>query len=267
MKPNRLLQIALTLLLSGLFLSAAQAEENKNEEQSLRFVSYNLCPFAQRVMVVLNHKHVPHTVEWIDLRNKPDWFLDINPDGQVPVLIAGDQVLTESQVINEFLDEQYPKPSMYPDDPSLKALYRVMAGKASTANSYLYRISRASSRDEARESIYELSDWLHKIESRMSQLPPFEGEMSLVDAAWAPFLMRVDIISRSQGIDLIDNFEQIKKWQSRVLALPAVRKSVVDNFEILYLSSLRNNESWLTPKKAMLPAPEKPISDPPLYCH
>jgi len=31
---------------------------------------------------------VPYDVDFIELSNKPQWFLDISPHGQVPVLIT-----------------------------------------------------------------------------------------------------------------------------------------------------------------------------------
>ena len=45
-------------------------------------------------------------IEYIDLANKPDWFLKLSPLGKVPILIVNENdVLFESAVINEYLDE------------------------------------------------------------------------------------------------------------------------------------------------------------------
>lgn len=37
-----------------------------------------------------------------------DWFKAINPRGQVPALVDGDRVITESTVICEYLEDEYP---------------------------------------------------------------------------------------------------------------------------------------------------------------
>ncbi len=37
-----------------------------------------------------------------------DWFKAINPRGQVPALVDGDKVITESTVICEYLEDEYP---------------------------------------------------------------------------------------------------------------------------------------------------------------
>ena len=255
---------ALSIILSQLSIASEPAEAGAD---SIRLVSYNLCPFAQRVLIALNHKKIPFSVSYIDLKNKPDWFRKLNPEGQVPALQVGDQLLTESQVINDYLDEQYPDPALYPKDLILKAHHKVLISKAGTANSYLYRIGKMESREEARPVLDEMQNWLLKVDSRINQLPFQQDRLSMLDIAWAPFMMRLDILARAQDIDLLKNVSQLKRWQQRVLAFPAVRNSVVDNFEALYLSNLRDNKSWLIPTKAMLPVPKKDAQDEPLYCH
>jgi len=41
-------------------------------------------------------------------------FLALNPDGMVPVLEDGDLVLTESTVINDYLEDRFPDPPLAP---------------------------------------------------------------------------------------------------------------------------------------------------------
>ena len=52
---------------------------------------------------------------------RPD-FLKLSPAGEVPVLIEPDgTTLTDAWVINEYLDEIYPEPSLLGDDPVARA--------------------------------------------------------------------------------------------------------------------------------------------------
>ena len=53
----------------------------------------------------------------------PD-FLAINPDGQVPALVHDGQVITESSVINEYLDDAFPDPPLRPASPIERARMR-----------------------------------------------------------------------------------------------------------------------------------------------
>jgi glutathione S-transferase len=44
----------------------------------------------------------------------------------VPVLEEGDFVLPESAVINEYLEDRYPEPSLWPADPAERAAGRLL---------------------------------------------------------------------------------------------------------------------------------------------
>ncbi len=50
-------------------------------------------------------KYVEFEVTYVNLRDKPDWFLEISPHGKVPVLKVDDEILFESNAIAEYLDE------------------------------------------------------------------------------------------------------------------------------------------------------------------
>jgi glutathione S-transferase len=45
-----------------------------------------LCPYAMRIRTLLETKGIAYNMTWVDLRNKPDWFLKISPLGKTPVL-------------------------------------------------------------------------------------------------------------------------------------------------------------------------------------
>jgi glutathione S-transferase len=53
---------------------------------ALELISFKLCPFVQRSVILLKQKGVPFDIRFIDLSDKPKWFLDISPTGKVPVL-------------------------------------------------------------------------------------------------------------------------------------------------------------------------------------
>eukprot|EP00899_Mesostigma_viride_P016408 jgi/Mesvir1/24769/Mv22024-RA.1 len=71
------------------------------------------CPFSHRVLLTLHEKKIPFEEKYVDLTNKPQWFLDINPEGKVPALRwDGKEVVTDSDVITQKLEERYPEPSL-----------------------------------------------------------------------------------------------------------------------------------------------------------
>ena len=45
----------------------------------------------------------------------------ISPYSKMPVLVERDLVLTESNIINEYIDERFPHPQLMPPDPVMRA--------------------------------------------------------------------------------------------------------------------------------------------------
>lgn len=70
------------------------------------------CPFSQRVLLTLEEKQIPYNIKLIDTSNKPDWFLQISPEGKVPVLKIDDKWVPDSDVITQILEEKYPEPPL-----------------------------------------------------------------------------------------------------------------------------------------------------------
>jgi len=90
----------------------------------LELISFHLCPFVQRSVITLKEKAAEYEVTYIDLADKPDWFLRISPEGKVPVLRVDDEhIIFESAVINEFVNEVTPG-DLHPSDPVQKAYNR-----------------------------------------------------------------------------------------------------------------------------------------------
>lgn len=53
------------------------------------------------------------------------WFVKINPNGQVPVLVHDGAIITESTIINEYLEDVFPDVPLRPADPVARAQMRV----------------------------------------------------------------------------------------------------------------------------------------------
>ena len=72
-----------------------------------------------KVLLCLKEKNLPFESHPINIQafeqHEPE-FLAINPDGQVPVLVHDGAVITESTVINEYLDQIFPEVPLRPAD-------------------------------------------------------------------------------------------------------------------------------------------------------
>lgn len=82
---------------------------------------------CQKVRVTLAEKGVAWTSRQVDLFANQQFdpaYLKLNPAGVVPTLVRGDEVVTESTLICEYLDQIYPDPPLMPDTAIGKALAR-----------------------------------------------------------------------------------------------------------------------------------------------
>ncbi|HKD20398.1 MAG TPA: glutathione S-transferase family protein [Rhizomicrobium sp.] len=83
---------------------------------------------SMKPLICLKEKGLEFKSHYVDLlrfeQHTPE-FVRINPNGQVPVLIHDGAVVTESTVINEYLDDVFPEVSLRPKDPAARARMRV----------------------------------------------------------------------------------------------------------------------------------------------
>src|ERR1044072_7481378 len=84
------------------------------------------CPYCARVRIVLAEKRIEYETVAIDLDERPAWICEKTPLGRVPVLEEDTFVLAESAVINEYLEDRYPEPALWPADPGERALGRMV---------------------------------------------------------------------------------------------------------------------------------------------
>lgn len=197
-------------------------------------ISFKLCPFVQRSVIVMLEKGVPFDITYIDLSNPPDWFKAISPMGKVPVLKVGETVLFESAVIMEYLDEVNP-PSLHPADPLRKAHNRAWIEFASTLFFCQYNLTMTA-KDEAefKKQCDEMRGKLAQVEPQLVG-PYFNGtELSLADAAFAPLFMRLNMLEGWHAMGLYEGLPKVKAWAERLLAQPSVQGSVVPEFAELY---------------------------------
>lgn len=82
---------------------------------------------AQKVRLTLAEKGLEWQSMPIDLRNgevmRPE-YLVLNPRGVVPTLVHGSQVITESSVIIEYLEDLVPQPALRPEGALARARVR-----------------------------------------------------------------------------------------------------------------------------------------------
>ena len=69
--------------------------------------------------------------------------------------------------------------------------------------------------------------------------------MSLVDAAYAPFLQRYTFMDRLKPIGIIENYPRVRAWRDALLASNAVKTSTIPEIEQAWRENLIKRKRWL----------------------
>ncbi len=196
----------------------------------LTLISHVLCPYVQRVAIVLAEKNLPFERVQVDLANKPDWFLDISPLGKTPVLLVDGQPIFESAAICEYLEDAY-IPAMHPHDPLDRARHRAWIEFASNTLASIAALYGAASYEAMAAKAGELHAKFARLELALSAdnrpQPFFAGaHPSLADAAFAPVFRYFDLFGHLAGLDFLDAMPAVSRWRRALHARPSVADAV-----------------------------------------
>lgn len=221
--------------------------------------AYSTC--SQKVRLTLAEKGVAYTSNELSFAKQdqlaPD-YLKINPNGVVPTLVHDDQVITDSSVIVEYLEEVFPSPPLAPVDavgrakmrvwlrfmeevptkairiPSFQRVFlptlRLIKGRTAFAKDTDQRTLRKGfygkmnngqgfKDPEIDESTHHLHMTIERIETALSDGPWIMGEhLSLVDLTLAP------LIDRMLDLGCLAFFEHAPRtldWMDRLQSRPS----------------------------------------------
>ena len=212
----------------------------------MKIVSFKICPFVQRVTALLEAKGIAYELEYISLRDKPRWFLDISPNGQVPLLIADSgEVLFESDAIVEYIEEKYPplQTGLSPEDRAINRAWSYLASK-----NYLVQCSAQRSPDGSvlEERSAKLGKAFDRVEAKLTDSPFFGGDsIGMVDVAWLPLLHRAKIIVSRACYDFLGDRPKLKRWQDSLLSTKLAERSVAPDFEESFVAFYLSDQTYL----------------------
>lgn len=170
----------------------------------MRLIDAARCPYCARVRLALAEKELDCETVEVDLADRPQWLLELNPpSGRVPVLDDG-FMLPESEVIMAFLEERYPEPALLPADPVERAHARLLVHRFDeNLGSDYYAFRRGDPNDLA---------------GRLATLEV--GQSLFADLAYVPWVIRArDML----GVQLPD---RIAEWLAKLERRPSVAAEV-----------------------------------------
>jgi glutathione S-transferase len=211
---------------------------------ALQLVSFAICPYVHRATIMLREKGVDHEITYIDLADKPDWFLAISPRGKVPVLVTDGTPLFESTAILEYLDETRP-PRLLPEDPIERARQRAWVVVTDDLVMGQYRVSIAQTQAEIDSAVEGVRRVLALFDDAV-RLPLFAGEsFGMVDAAGGPALHRLLFLEEHTPVRFFEGLGKARQWAENIVSRPSVRDGVRATFADEFIAYAAARQSAL----------------------
>ena len=188
---------------------------------------------SRKVRIVLLEKALEFERVNVDLtkrEQKNPEYLKIHPFGQVPALDDEGFVLYDSTVINEYLEDEYPYPSLMPSDSEGRARARLLEDfRDSHFNPYcvhiIYEMRKPEGERDAQRidnAKTQIAACFDRIENELQGKEYLAGAFSLADIA---FMANFDFLERfSISVDT-NKHRNTAAWIARLKARPSYAAS------------------------------------------
>lgn len=213
----------------------------------LTLVSHQLCPYVQRAAIVLLEKEAAFTRRYIDLANKPEWFMAISPLGKTPVLLVDDEPVFESAVISEYLDETI-APQLHPRDALDRARHRGWIEFGSAILNTIWAFYTAPDDRSLRARRVELQDKFARLESVLDSCGPYfaGAKFCIVDAVFGPVFRYFDVFELLGEENFFEATPRVAAWREALAARPSVQQAVSAQYPQLLQEFLLARDSELS---------------------
>ncbi len=216
-------------------------------ETKLHIIGHQICPYVQRVIILMKEKHIPYIRTDIELDKKPEWLASLSPAGKVPALIINEtQALFESNVICEYLDDVSPT-SLHPSDPFVKASHRAWIVFASDILDGIAKLIYSDMRlSDVQSTLLNIAHKLRVIEPLLSKQAYFCGDQfHLIDAVYATVFRYFSVLSSLTDTDLFAQLPNVKQWSMNLAQRPSVQAAVPTNYNELLLVFIKKRDNYI----------------------
>ncbi len=197
-------------------------------------IDHPVSPYAQKVRMALREKQIDFESREMWTKSQREELFALNPRGEVPALVDGPTVVTDSTIICEYLEERFPEQPLLPADPAARAEARVVERLADTsvdacviaiATLKFFRPALAVERPDAMAQAEEnLRGHYAHLEGRLQDNDYLAGEFSRADIAMVIHVNGATFL----GCPIGEEQPRLAGWLGRMNTRPAVARSTAD---------------------------------------
>jgi glutathione S-transferase len=196
----------------------------------LKLCGFRISNYHNKVRLALLEKGVPFEEDPSCRPSQKDEWVARSPMGKVPILEVDGAVLSESEVICEYLEEVYPQKPLLPRDPLARARVRELVTHMELHVELVARrlygavFFGGTASDETREQVQkDLAKGIRTLE-RLVRFDPFLAgrDLTLADCAAFVHLPIVSLATKlAYGADALDGMSALKPYLKMLAERPA----------------------------------------------
>jgi glutathione S-transferase len=202
----------------------------------MKLYNSNLSPYTSRVRIAIYAKNLPVEILAPPGGTGSAEYKRVNPTGKIPALEVDGQVIAESEVINEYLEDRFPTPALRPADALARARMRTLSRFGdlylSPVLGPLFGQMNPATRDAklVGEKLAELATRLDQLEQLVVAGPYAAGaELTLADCALAPlFFFLGRVMPAVGGPSPLEGRPKLKRVADAVARHPAAAKVLAE---------------------------------------
>ncbi|KAJ7523443.1 hypothetical protein O6H91_18G050700 [Diphasiastrum complanatum] len=181
------------------------------------------CPFSQRILMTLEEKNLPYEGRFIDVENKPSWFLDLSAEGNIPLMYIDEKWIADTDIILELVEQKVSIPT-----------FRTPSEKASIGLKIFpmfvkFLKSKDPSDGSEQALIQELQDLNEhlKIEDAAYKNPFVNGRfLSMIDTNLAPKLYHMGVaLKHFKQWELPSELKYVDAYMTKLFTRPSFTKT------------------------------------------
>jgi len=189
--------------------------------------------YCAKLRILLRHKGL----NWQEVSPPSGYgseeYKQIVPSGNLPAMVQGDLLLTDSEAIAEYLNETSPSPAMLPDDVALRAKSRALGRFHDTRLEPALRALFGQIKPENRQQDV-LSEGGKVISRHLAVLASLRADaglpkdqLYLCDCGFAITFEWIASFEKHMGLPIVWP-DEITKYRKDLAALPAVAREYAD---------------------------------------
>ncbi len=271
----------------------AEERSGRREAGMLTLYHNDMSACAQKVRLCLAEKGLEWENRHVDLRageHQQAWYVKLNRRAVVPTLVHDQTVVQESNVINEYLDEQFPDRPLMPNNSFGRAQVRLWTkqldedihdsciailsfgiafrhqylDRGEAGKKLLEQVPNIFKRERRRDVIEKGMDSMHfriavaRMEQLLNEMQEALSEhawlagpqYTIADAAFTPAIARLEHLNI---LGMINSRPKVVDWYERIKARPSFHEGIGkwENAKYLELMRLRGAQYWPQVKAIM----------------